>query len=264
MSISVCMATYNGELYVGAQLRSILDQLGDEDEVIVIDDCSTDRTVDVVNGFADPRILLRRNERNLGEVISFSRALEQATNEYVFLADQDDIWIPGRADRMIACLKDTGASLVTGNFVWMDTNEVPIDIPYDGVASSNSSRHFGNVADIFIGKTNYFGCAMVLRRPFVKVVAPIPWFVESHDLWIALASNVLRSNAHLDDATLRKRKHGHNATSTVSSRSLPRKLWSRVLFAMSLVAILGRWRHFSRPSPISVRSGESLAKRHVG
>ena len=220
MSISVCMATYNGEKYVSRQLKSILEQLTDDDEVIVVDDCSTDGTVEAVKRLGDRRIIVHVNDRNRGEVFSFSRAMLLARNDFLFLSDQDDIWMPGRASLMTRRLVDSGAGVVSSNLEWMNTNEDPIDVPYDGVTSRDSNKHLKNIVEIFVGKTNYFGCAMALRREFVNVVAPIPSFVESHDLWIALASNLVGANAHLDDKTLRKRKHAINATSTVSTRSL--------------------------------------------
>ena len=252
MSISVCMATYNGEKYVIRQLRSILEQLSADDEVIVVDDCSRDATVEAVRRIGDRRISTFVNDRNRGEVFSFSRAMSMAKNEVVFLSDQDDIWIPGRASLMSQRLITSGASVVSSNVEWMNANEEPIDITYDGVASRDSNKHLKNIIDIFVGRTNYFGCAMALRREFVKVVAPIPSFVESHDLWIALASNLAGSNAHVDEITLRKRKHACNATSTVSTRSLYRKFWSRVIFAMSLVALFVRHRRLAgRPGTTS-------------
>lgn len=64
MMISVCMATYNGARFVGAQLKSILDQLGSNDEVIVVDDHSTDETVAVIDQFKDSRIKLIENTTN--------------------------------------------------------------------------------------------------------------------------------------------------------------------------------------------------------
>jgi hypothetical protein len=97
-----------------------------------------------------------------------------------------------------------------------------------------------NIVDIFVGRTNYFGCAMAFTQEFNRQVLPIPAFVESHDLWIALAANARGSNVHLDDVTLRKRQHGNNATSTVSRRALYQKLWSRVVFVQSLLAIAYR------------------------
>lgn len=245
MSVSVCMATYNGAKYVSRQLRSILEQLTDDDEVIVIDDCSSDGTVGVVRQLGDRRIALHVNDRNRGEVFSFGRAIQLAKNDFLFLSDQDDIWVPGRVALMRQHLIDAEASVVSSNFKWIAANDDPIDLVYDGVAATDSRKHFKNVIDIFLGKTNYYGCAMAFRREFVPVVAPIPRFVESHDLWIALASNVAGSNVHIDDSTLLKRKHDSNVTSTISARSLYRKLKSRVVFAMCLVVLCDRRRRLS-------------------
>src|SRR6201999_4542205 len=84
MTLSVCMATYQGERYVERQLRSILDQLGANDEVIVVDDCSRDRTVEKVKSLQDPRIKLFQNNRNHREVYSFGRAIEIARGDILF------------------------------------------------------------------------------------------------------------------------------------------------------------------------------------
>jgi glycosyltransferase involved in cell wall biosynthesis len=238
------MATYQGERYVERQLRSILEQLGASDEVIVVDDCSTDRTVELVENLNDPRIMVFRNQVNRREVYSFGRAIEIAKGDTIFLADQDDVWLPGRVQLMMARLQESNAALVTSNFEWMDACERPLDVAFAGVSSTASARHFRNIADIFIGKTNYFGCAMAFRRELVAMIAPIPSYVESHDLWIALAANQIGSNLHIDDKTLRKRRHDSNTTSTVSNRSLFLKLRSRLIFVRSMVDLSRRRRRF--------------------
>ena len=240
MTISVCMATYNGEKYVARQLETILAELSPGDEVVIVDDCSTDGTVRVIQGLNDPRLKLWSNERNRREVYSFGRAIELAKGEVIFLADQDDIWPPGRVELMVQGLRKSGALLVTSNFDWVDENEQPVFIAFDGVHAEASRRHLQNIADIFIGKTNYFGCAMAFRRELVPLITPIPAYVESHDLWIALAANVAGSNLHLDDKTLHKRRHANNATTTVSTRSLYLKLRSRAIFVQSLIDIYRR------------------------
>ena len=256
VSVSVCIATYNGEKYIQRQLTSILDQLSDDDEVIVVDDCSTDRTVATIRQIGDRRIGIHSNDRNMGEVFSFGRALTLAKNDFLFLSDQDDIWVPGRVSVMQQRLVETGAGVVASNFRWITAAEDLLDVPFDGVAARDSDRHLANIVAIFAGRTNYVGCAMALRREFVPMVVPIPSFVESHDLWIALASNLAASNAHLDESTLLKRKHDKNVTSTVSTRSLYRKLRSRVVFAMCLVVLL--YRRARRSAP-----GGSLNHRDV-
>lgn len=242
MRVSVCLASYNGAPFIARQLASILDELRVEDEVIVVDDSSTDATVEVVQHIGDPRVSIYVNDVNRGEVYSFNRAMSLAKGDILFLSDQDDIWIPGRVGLMTCRLIESGASVVSSNFEWMDTEENSIDIEYDGVAASQGSRHLRNIIDIFLGKTNYFGCAMALRRSFLPVISPIPSFVESHDLWIALASNLARSNAHIDERTLRKRKHATNATSTKSNRPLWLRLRSRWIFGRSLIELRRRLR----------------------
>lgn len=246
MSISVCMATHNGERFVDRQLRSILVQLASEDEIIVVDDCSTDHTVDVIDRIHDSRIKVYKNTQRLRPAHTFGRALEMARHDYIFLADQDDIWLPGRVVLMRQALEDSGAAVVSRNFVWMNAEECPINVHYDGVRASTSRSYLRNITDIFVGKTNYFGCAMAIRREFIPIVTPLPFWVESHDLWIALASNITRTNLHANACTLRKRRHDGNATSTVSTRPLYRRLWSRVLFCVSLVILMSRHRRLLR------------------
>ena len=249
MAVSVCMATYRGERYVETQLRSILDQLASGDEVIVVDDCSTDATVEAIQRINDSRIALHVNDRNRREVYSFNRAIMLAKHDILFLADQDDIWLPGRAEQMAKSLRDTNAALVSTNFEWMDHEEQHLKVSFDGVRACDSERRLKNILEIFLGKTNYFGCAMAFQRKLVPLIIPIPDYVESHDLWIALAANLIASNLHLDEATLRKRRHSSNATSTVSNRSLFLKLRARAIFVRSLLDLRARQRRLAADCP---------------
>ena len=84
MSISVCMASYNGENFIEKQIKSILLQLSSSDELIIVDDCSTDRTVERINAFKDSRIQLVQNISNSGEILSFSKAISLSKNKYIF------------------------------------------------------------------------------------------------------------------------------------------------------------------------------------
>lgn len=239
MNISVCMATYNGEKYIVEQMTSILQQLTHDDEVIVIDDSSNDNTLKILKDLNDPRIKIYLNDRTRSHVFSFGRAISLAKNDIVFMSDQDDIWIKDRVSLMVKKLLDTGSLLVSSNFEFIDMNGEKMYYPVDGVKSSNSSKHFKNILDIFVGKTNYYGCAMAFRKDMVRLILPIPSFVESHDLWISLASNLMGSNAHLDEKTLKKRVHNNNAASTLKRGLLP-KLWSRVIFMISIIVLLLR------------------------
>jgi len=238
VNISVCMATYNGEKYIEEQIASILEQLCYHDEVIVVDDCSSDDTVNILQSLNDPRIKIYSNNRNRSHVYSFGRAISLAQNEIIILSDQDDRWIKGRVSLMVNSLLDTGALVVSTNSDFMDKDGNNITFKADGVVASKSSKNFMNILDIFIGKANYYGCAMAIRKKIIDLILPMPSFVESHDLWIAMASNLIGSNLHLDDKTLFRRVHGSNAS--IIQRRLFLKVWSRVIFLASIAVLLFR------------------------
>ncbi|MEM7184509.1 MAG: glycosyltransferase, partial [Spirochaetota bacterium] len=90
--ISVCIATFNGEKYIHEQLVSILQQLGTNDEIIISDDSSTDNTIKMIHAINDKRIkIYHNNVRN--PIQNFENALRKAQGKYIFLSDQDDIWL---------------------------------------------------------------------------------------------------------------------------------------------------------------------------
>jgi glycosyltransferase involved in cell wall biosynthesis len=97
--VTVLMAVYNSEVHLSEAVRSILEQSYRDFEFLIVDDASTDRSVEVVESFGDPRIRLLRNERNLGLAVSLNRGLEVASGEYIARMDGDDI---SAKDRLMA------------------------------------------------------------------------------------------------------------------------------------------------------------------
>ena len=228
--VSVCLAAHNGAAFVGQQVRSILDQLGPDDEVVVVDDASTDSTVEVVEAFGDPRIRLSRNDSNVGYVRTFERALGLAEGAYLLLADQDDVWAPGRLEAMVAAL-DTAGVVATSVAVLGD----PPGPPRWPLRARDSQRYAANVAAVLVGVRWYFGCAMGLRRDVLPLVLPFPpWLTESHDLWIGLVGNVARTMRHLEAPSVARRLHDANQTPQ-RWRSLPTILRARLMLARCLV-----------------------------
>src|SRR5665647_1711453 len=103
--ISVCMATYNGAPYVGEQMNSILEQLGPSDEVVVVDDASTDDTVDRLHAIGDQRVRVLESAENRGYVRGFEESLRNAHGQFILLSDQDDVWEPGRVRAIVGALE---------------------------------------------------------------------------------------------------------------------------------------------------------------
>lgn len=236
--VSVCMATWNGARYLREQVDSILAQLRETDELAIVDDASTDETVAILESYADPRLRLYRNPQNIGHVQSFSRVLLLARYDLLVMADQDDVWLPGRLAALHAALRGPRAWVVSSNSRYVDSDLQPTDFDSEGVREADSARHLRNILGIFSGRRCYYGCTMALRREIAPVVLPIPEFVESHDLWIALASNAARANVHLEADTLLRRVHGGNVS--ILRRPLYRQLWSRVIFLLSLAVLFAR------------------------
>lgn len=236
-SVSVCMACYNGEKYIEEQIASILPQLNTEDELIIIDDHSSDRTAEIIRGMKDQRIKYVFNKNNLGVNRSFEKAIQMAKNDYIFMADQDDIWTEDRLEVMFHELQK-GSRLVSGNSIAIDSDGQKSDYDLGILYQIDSDSYGKNILRIFTGKAYYYGCAMAFRKELCKVILPFPAYIESHDLWIAMAANMMKSNCHLQKIVLKRRIHGKNAS--VLQRKLTEKLYSRWIFVKSYGTLLRR------------------------
>jgi glycosyltransferase involved in cell wall biosynthesis len=102
--VSVVMGAYNGERFLRAAIESILDQTFRDFELIVIDDCSTDRTPQMLSEFKDERMRVIRNERNLGIAETTNKGIAAARGDYIALQDHDDISLPTRLECQVAFL----------------------------------------------------------------------------------------------------------------------------------------------------------------
>lgn len=237
-AISVCMASYNGAFYIRQQIESILPQLSQEDELIIVDDCSVDCTIEIISSIPDNRIQLHRNVSNKGVVKTFEEAVRLAKNEYIFLADQDDIWTENRVEKMLQVIMNFPFRLVTGNFISIDMQGKRLYTISDRIRARESCAYARNIYNIFRGKSVYYGCAMAFKRELKEIILPFPKYIESHDVWIAMAANLLKSNIHLEYIVLKHRLHENNVTQ--SHRGLGEKLYSRILFVRAMGELMIR------------------------
>jgi glycosyltransferase involved in cell wall biosynthesis len=180
--ISVCLATYNGEKYIKEQLISILVQLGSTDEVIVSDDHSTDKTLDIVRQINDNRIKIFYNMKENGYTRNFENALEKVTGDIVFLSDQDDVWVDNKVQECLLGLKKNDFVVHDGKIVNENLNE-----------KYNSIFKFRNVkSGFFINFLNikYLGCCMVFKRNVLYKALPFPpnQYLTTHDSWLTLVA----------------------------------------------------------------------------
>ena len=95
-----------------------------------------------------------------------------------------------------------------------------------------------NIVNIFLGKVPYFGCVMGFHKNIIPLILPIPKYVKSHDLWIAMAANIIHANIHLDNVVLLRRLHGNNLSNV--KRGIFKKIWSRIIFFTSAINLFFR------------------------
>lgn len=219
--VSVCLASYNGEKHIAAQLHSILSQMGDSDELIVSDNGSTDGTVEIVSGIHDPRLSLINCE-TAGVVANFQCALMAASGDIIILSDQDDVWLPGRIDMALSDHESCDLSVV--NHIVVDEDLNPIN-----VASTRPSLSF--LRNIL--KNHYLGCCMSFKKETLQFFLPFPNGIPMHDWWIASCC-LLFYRVRLNPAKkILYRRHTSNASSTGMKSPYPmltRLSWRFKLF----------------------------------
>jgi len=202
--VSVCMATYNGARYLRPQVDSILDQLEPDDELLVQDDGSSDETVEILRSYGDPRIRLVANERNLGVITTFERCLVRARHDIVFLADQDDSWLPGKVDAMVALFADPHVTGVVTEALIVDGDDAVTGESYFAHVHSGPG-----VLHNFV-KNSYLGCCMAVRRDVLALALPVPRSVRTHDGWIGITADMMGEVVFLPTPYVRYRRHGGN------------------------------------------------------
>ena len=229
--ISVCLATHNGEKFISEQLKSILPQLDEHDEVIISDDNSTDRTLHIVRSFDDERIIVLGPNFFSNPVKNFEHALNHVKGDVVFLSDQDDIW---HADKVKSMMEqfNRGYDLVVSDCTIVD-NDMNVLVPsYFDVHNSGE----GFIKNLV--RNGFMGCCMAFKRPILSDALPFPENLPMHDVWIGLIAEASYKVLFFKKQTLFYRQHANNASATaegVSSYSLSQKLMFRTRLIKHLV-----------------------------
>jgi hypothetical protein len=216
MTISVSMCTLNGGPFLEEQLASIALQSRTPDELIVCDDRSDDKTLDILKEFikcAPFPVHLSVNERRLGISGNFERAIRLAKGEIIALADQDDVW----DRRKLALLEARFSSSPGLGLVFTDAELVDDKLSSKGqtvweAVGFDSRRQkllaAGRFLEVLLANNVVTGATMAFRARFRDAILPIP--VEGsllHDGWIALIIAGLAEIGFIDQPLIKYRQH---------------------------------------------------------
>jgi glycosyltransferase involved in cell wall biosynthesis len=223
------MASFNGQIFISEQINSIIKQLSDEDELIISDDGSDDLTVEIINRFAivDARIKLLNGPRT-GLVANFGNALKQAQGQYIFLADQDDVWEDNKVSIFLKHLEKT--MLVISD---CSVNDENLNVISESFFALNGSKN-GVIKNMY--KNSYLGCCMAFRKELLKDILPFPSQIPMHDWWIGLVAEYRYSVKFIPERLIKYLRHGGNASPTAETSTS--SLFTKLKYRLSLMYCL--------------------------
>ena len=119
--VSIIMPSYNTASYIQETVESVLKQTYTNWELIIVDDCSTDDTDDILARFTDKRIRIYKNEKNSGAAVSRNKALREANGKWIAFLDSDDLWSKDKLEKQITFMKKNGYSFSYTNYEEINT-----------------------------------------------------------------------------------------------------------------------------------------------
>jgi len=222
--LSVALATYNGERFIAEQLRSIIAQLDEDSEVIISDNGSTDRTLEIINSFNDRRIvILYCSHRSL--ISNFENALNRVTGDIIFLSDQDDVWLDNKVQIAKEYLKKY--DLIMTDCKIVDEN---LNVLHESFyAIKNAGK--GLIKNLV--SNTYHGCSMAFKKELLKLLLPFPKNIPMHDIWIGFVGELFFSSCFIPDKLLLHRRHYTNAST--STKPSQYNFYQKLLFRIQVL-----------------------------
>ena len=224
--ISVCIATYNGERFIREQIDSILRQLSSDDEIIVSDDGSTDDTISSINSIDDKRIIIIEGPRKHSPTPNFECAIKEAKGDYIFLADQDDVWKPNKVEVCMKWLQEYDC--VVSDAEVTDSNLNPLYPSLYAIMQVRQGRIYNT-----IWKNGYTGCCMAFRRNVLNASMPFPKDIPMHDIWIGNVAAYKYNVKFISDKLVLFRRH--EDTISCNGKGSRFSLWQQLKFRINTI-----------------------------
>jgi glycosyltransferase involved in cell wall biosynthesis len=231
--VSIVIATYNGARFLQEQLDSLAAQTYKNIEIIAVDDCSTDNTVEILKRYQDAhaRVTVVRNERNLGYQKNFEKGFALANGNFIAPCDQDDIWMPAKLEVMLGRIGEhaiaycnsaliDSAGQLTGECTGDKFNFINFDDPLMYVVGACAPGH-----------------AMLIKKQLVLDAMPFPT-VLSHDNWLGYVGTFASSLLYVDQALVHYRRHDANVFNAVKTKRVKEDPRQRVLKAQQRMKLL--------------------------
>lgn len=209
--ISVITPTFNCSNYIFKTLESILNQTHDNFEIIVVDDFSTDSTVEEIKKIKDERIKLFVNSKNQGAAYCRNLAISKATGDYVAFLDGDDLWLKDKLEKQLSFMIDNNLDFSYTNYYVLNDDKNKICRYYTGPKVVNHKKFL---------KLDYVGCLTVMYKRSIYPDLFIPNDIykrNDYALWLKLSE---KADCHLLNENLSIYRSRNNSVSSISKFKL--------------------------------------------
>ncbi|HEV7381561.1 MAG TPA: glycosyltransferase [Dyadobacter sp.] len=211
--VSIALCVYNGERFLKEQLDSLVYQTYSPIEIVVVDDCSTDSSLQIVEEYAGrfKNIKIFKNDRNLGYVKNFEKAMTLCTGELIALCDQDDVWDLNKISLQVALIGDNQLIYHDSRFIdelGRDMNKKMSDVLH---------LYRGDQPEVFLLINSVSGHSILFKRALLAEILPLhPDFF--HDHWIGYVATNLGSIDFIPQCLVGYRQHTTASTDILNSR----------------------------------------------
>ena len=216
--VTIILACYNQEKFVADAVRGVLSQTYSPIEAIIFDDCSSDRTADMIEQTIarhahDHDVRLVRNPSNMSGYAISESGLRIASGDFIFISHGDDVMLPSMVEEMVAARRSEQLSLVTANALYIDEHSQSLDRTFrDPDAPADDSfetlaRDGSNAC--------CFGPAIGFDREIYEKFGWVPRYLGAYDIIYPFYAYLLNGARFISKPLLKYRVHGHNTSGSL-------------------------------------------------
>ena len=229
--IEILMATYNGEKYVREQIDSIIHQTYENWKLLIRDDNSTDKTLEILKEYEkkDKRIKVIEDKKgNLGFVKNFEELLNYSNKEWIMFSDQDDYWLENKIEKYVTILNSNPKDILkkpilihSNSFICNDNLEI---IKKEFINSNIASKYNEDSYYFF-----YFvqGSTVLINRALIDLALPFSKNVTVHDRYFHLLAEFLGKRIFINESLIKYRQHSNNKIGAKGSSIISKILKKR-------------------------------------
>lgn len=233
--IEILMATYNGEKYIREQIDSILNQTYKDIRILVRDDGSRDKTVDIIKKYVEKyqdKICLIEDDVKCGSSVSnFMQLTKSATADYVMYSDQDDFWLPEKVEKTLQAMIELEKEIVNDKPALVFARHKPVDINLQPIQDDTRKTQLSKCETGFnklLVQNCVNGCLMMINKPLYSILGNYNKYILMHDWWAALVAGAMGGIRRIPDVLMLYRQHGDNVVGSVNVKSFEYRL-SKIL-----------------------------------